>query len=80
MKKLEAQLKNQEEVNRALEVSMANETTLCQQEQHLEQHLQQAKEEQQKEKEVQEETIQKIKDEKYELVREKERITQEHLQ
>ena len=72
-------MKNQEEVNKALEMPMANEEVLHQQVQDLEWQLQQAKEEHHMEKEAQEVEIQKIKAHNEELIRDKERITQDHL-
>ena len=69
-------MKGQEELNRAL----ANEATLQQQVHELEKQLRQAQENHQKEQEAKEAEIQGIKYQNEELIKEKDRITQEHIQ
>ena len=69
-------MKGQEELNRAL----ANEATLQQQVHELEKQLRQAQENHQKEQEAKEAEIQRIKYQNEELIKKKDKITQEHIQ
>ena len=72
--KLEEQLKGQEELNRALETSLANEAALQQQVQELEKQLHQTQQEHQREKEEKEAELQKIRSMNEELIRDKDMI------
>ena len=73
-------MKSQDEVNKALQTSLAKEVVLRQKVQDLERSLQQAQEDHQKEKEARDTELQKIRGMNEELIRDKDRIMQQHIQ
>ena len=80
IQQLKRQLKSQEEMNRALEMARAHEAKLQWRVQEAVQKLQHLKEEHLWEIEAREEELKRVKEQNAKLIRDREQITQQHIQ